>query len=76
MGSIVDKYIHSSQSGFLKNRYLKDNLSRICNLIDFMGRTANPVLMFFVEAEKAFDHVKWRLIEAVISRMGWGHTSY
>lgn len=72
MISITTSYIHLDQSGFIPDRFLRDNLRRICNIVSFLDKTKIPVLFFFVDAEKAFDQVEWRFSEAVLDRMGWG----
>lgn len=54
MNPIAATYIHPVQSEFIQNRILKDNLQRICNIINILGKTQVPAL-FIVDGKKAFD---------------------
>lgn len=36
MNWIIGVYIQTNQSGFMQNRFLKDNIQKVCNIIDFL----------------------------------------
>lgn len=59
MNGIATTYIHPNQSGFLKNRHIWNNIIRICNIIHSLGKKHLSDLFYFVDAEKAFDHMEW-----------------
>lgn len=50
MNSIL--YIQQDQSGFLQNRFLKDNIRKLPNLIDHVQCETLSVLFYLVDAEK------------------------
>lgn len=52
-------YIHKDQSGFLQNRHLRDNKRRVQTIIDFAYHKKISAVLYFVDAEKAFDAVEW-----------------
>lgn len=68
----MDQYIHWDQVGFMKNRQLRDNIRRLIHIINYVNEAKIPVLVYFSDAEKAFDGVHWGIVKEVLSRMGLG----
>lgn len=64
LNKILDKYILQDQVGFVKGRRLKDCTQRISNVKDlfFLQRGNTPALLYFSDAEKAFDRVHWGFV--------------
>lgn len=58
LNSFIAQYIHPDQVGFIPKRQLKDNTGTIINIINFVQDTKIPMLLLFLDAEKAFDRVE------------------
>lgn len=56
----------------MKNRQLRDCTRRLSNVIDYLQNTNNPAILYFNNAEKAFDQVHWGFLKAVRTAMGFG----
>ena len=52
---VLSSIISDSQTGFLKNRYIGENIRTIYDIIDHLNETNTPGLLFFADFEKAFD---------------------
>ena len=66
---VITKIIHNSQTGFIKGRYLGENIRLLFEIIDNAEEENKPGLIFFSDFAKAFDsidHTCWikRIIEA------------
>lgn len=59
LNRVLDSYIHMDQSGFIKGCYMKDKIRQLLNMIDGVRENGEPVLFYFLDAEKAFDRVEW-----------------
>lgn len=46
MSSVISNCIHVDQSGVVHNRFLKDNLRTLFNIIDFLGNTCFSFILF------------------------------
>lgn len=73
----MGQYIHPDQTGFMKGRQLKDrhvkeNVRRVLNLINYVHTLKSPTLLYFVDTEKAFDHVEWLYLKELLIFTGLG----
>lgn len=41
-------------------------------ILSIFSNSQQPALVYFVDAQKAFDCVEWRFLLAVLSQMSWG----
>lgn len=64
--SVLPDIIHLDQGGFVKNRYLRDNIRKVVNLIDHTQREYIPMVAFFTDAQKAFDRMEWIFLKKVM----------
>lgn len=70
----MEKLIHPDQTGFIPNRNSTFNLNRLFNII-YTKRTTDPDLIILsLDAEKAFDQVKWTYLFEVLHRFNLGST--
>lgn len=73
LNKVLGFYIHTDQSGFLKNRYfIPDNTRRIQNIINYVNYKKKPSLLYFVYMEKAFDLVEWEYMKQIMIRISLG----
>jgi exonuclease III len=54
---VLNTIIDSSQTGFIKGRYIGENVRLICEIMDYTDDTNNPGILFFSDFEKAFDTI-------------------
>uniref|UniRef100_A0A670IB05 Reverse transcriptase domain-containing protein n=1 Tax=Podarcis muralis TaxID=64176 RepID=A0A670IB05_PODMU len=65
------KLIHKDQAGFLPNRFLKDNMRHVINIIEYLEINNDiPAALIFIDAEKAFDNVSWLFLLKSIEKAG------
>ena len=53
----VPKLIHETQTGFMKGRYIRENIRLILETIDITDENNLPGMIFFLDFEKAFDSI-------------------
>lgn len=61
--------MHQDQTGFLYGRYLKNNVWKVVTINKAQLRNT-PVVLLFLDAEKAFDRIEWKYIFHVIKKFG------
>uniref|UniRef100_A0A670HVE9 Reverse transcriptase domain-containing protein n=1 Tax=Podarcis muralis TaxID=64176 RepID=A0A670HVE9_PODMU len=63
--------IHKDQAGFLPNRFLKDNVRHVINIIEYLEINNDiPAALIFIDAEKAFDNVSWLFLLKSMEKAG------
>lgn len=61
--SPVRVYLLSSiQTGFIKSRFIGENIRLVLDLINFYSYNNKNGLLFLIDFEKAFDRVDWNFI--------------
>ena len=63
---------NSDQSGFLKGRFIGDNIRLIDGLINHTAAHNIPGLLMFIDFEKAFDTVEWSFIWKTLDYFNFG----
>jgi len=70
--AVLPLLISEDQTGFMKNRYLGDNVRFIFDLIDYLNTNKQPGLLLCLDFEKAFDSVSWKFMFNVLGMYGFG----
>ncbi len=60
------KIIHTDQTGFIKGRYIGENIVKILDLIDYTQENDIPALLVAVDYEKAFDRLEWKIVQKAL----------
>ncbi len=55
--------IHKDQTGFLKGRYIGENIVKICDIMNYCEEEDIPALLITIDFEKAFDLLNWGFID-------------
>ena len=71
--SVLPQLIHPDQTGFVKGRYIGDNLRLVYDLIHFLDNNNLPGLLVSIDFEKAFDSVNWDYMNKVLQIFGFGN---
>jgi hypothetical protein len=68
MGSLVA----TTQSAFLKGRFLVDGVMVVNEVLDLAKKTGKGCLVLKVDFEKAYDSVEWSFLDYMLGRFGFG----
>ena len=70
--SVIPKLINNDQTGFLKGRFIGENIRLIDNIMNYVSQKNIPGLLLFIDFEKAFDSLEWSFIERTLQYFGFG----
>ena len=80
MRKVLQRIINYDQTGFLKNRFIGENIRLLDSIINYTNTEQIPGLLLFVDFKKAFDSVEWSFIEKTLKYYNFGpsihHLSY
>jgi hypothetical protein len=66
------KLIHSDQTGFIKGRYIGENINRILGIMEYTEKENIPTIIASIDFEKAFDSLEWRFIIKALKSFNFG----
>lgn len=69
---VLQEFIHLDQSCFLKHGDLRDSSRQVINIINFSNKVDAPVLVMFIDVEKAFDSVEWGFLLYILEKLDFG----
>ena len=72
MKKVLNSLIHSSQTGFLKGRYIGENIRTIFEVIENFNDDNLPGIIFFADFEKAFDSIDHNFIFKCLNYFNFG----
>ena len=64
--------IHSDQTGFIKGRYIGENIRKLYDLMHYTEENKIPGLLLLIDFEKAFDSIAWSFITKTLSFFNFG----
>ena len=59
----VPKLIHSDQTGFIKERFIGQNVRLLNDLLEYTDVKKIPGILLFIDSEKVFDTIEWPFIQ-------------
>ena len=68
----LDKLINNDQTGFMKGRFIGENIRLIDSIINYTAAKKVPGLLLFLDFEKAFDTLEWPFIQKTLLSFGFG----
>ena len=71
---VVDEIIEADQSGYIKNRYIGDNIRTISDILEYSKLVETSGVIALLDFEKAFDTVRWEFLYNTMERMNFGIT--
>ena len=70
--NVLPSLINEDQTGFMKNRYIGDNIRLVYDLINYLQAKNKPGLLICLDFEKAFDSLSWKFMFRVLKAFGCG----
>ena len=70
--TVLPKLIGDDQKGFLKGRYIGENIRLLYDTLLYAKQHQIPGLLLMVDFEKAFDSVAWSFIEKSLCKFKFG----
>ena len=64
--------INADQTGYIKGRYIGENVRLISDIISYTAAKNLPGLAFFLDFEKAFDSIEWNFLFKVLDKLNFG----
>lgn len=59
---VLPKIINSTQTGFVKGRFIGEAARSILDVMDYTKRQNIPGILLFIDFEKAFDGLDWNFM--------------
>ena len=72
MEKVLPKIIHSSQTGYVKGRYIGESIRTISDIMSFTNAQNIPGFAVFLDFEKAFDSIKWNYLQQCLETFNFG----
>lgn len=71
---VLNSLINVNQTGFIKGRYIGENVRTIIELIEETNENNKPGLIFFADFQKAFDSLNHKFIMKCLSHLNFGES--
>ena len=69
---IIPNIIHENQSGFVKGRYIGENIRLIQDIMTKLKDTKQSELLLLLDFEKAFDSIEWPYMHKILEKFNFG----
>jgi len=70
--NVLPDIINNDQTGFLKGRYIGENIRLALDTIEYLNDNNLPGLMFLIDFEKAFDKLEWSFLFKTLEFFNFG----
>ena len=70
---VLPSLVHPDQTGYLKGRYIGENIRLLSDIIDYADENDIPGIMFFADFEKAFDTIEHNFINRALKYFKFGN---
>ena len=74
LNKVVDDIIHTDQTGFIKGRYIGEDVKLIMDSVEYANRKEIREMLMQCDFLKAYDSVSWEYLNEVIRAYGFGET--
>ena len=69
---VLPSIIHYNQTGYVKDHFIGEALRYIFDIMDFTAKENIPVLLLFIDFQKAFDSVEWEFLFESLKKFNFG----
>lgn len=70
--TVLDKLISKEQTGFLKGRFIGENIRLVYDVMQYVEDNSSPGLLLLIDFEKAFDSLSWSFIQKTLDFFNFG----
>ena len=70
--TILSSLIHSDQTGFIKGRFIGQNVRLLNDIMEYTEAKNLPGILLFIDFRKAFDTIEWNFIHKCIELYNFG----
>ena len=70
--TVLPKLIHPDQTGFIKGRYIGENIRLISDILDLTNKQQIPGILVALDFRKAFDSLEWPFIMESLNSFNFG----
>ena len=70
--SVLNTIASENQTGFIKGRYIAENLIKLMNLIEHCNKNKDSALLLSIDFHKAFDMMEWESSDNALKAFGVG----
>ena len=71
---VLPSIIHPDQTGFMKGRYIGQNIRLINDIIKQTELQKIPGILLFLDFQKAFDTLEWSFIQYTLNLFNFGNS--
>ena len=68
----LPKLIHSGQTGFVKGRFIGQNVRLLIDIMEYTELNEIPGIMILIDFEKAFDTLEWHFLQNTLKYFNFG----
>ena len=72
MRRVLPHIISSSQKGFLKDRYIGENIRLVYDIVSILKKKGKEGLILLIDFEKAFDSIEWEYMTKILRAYNFG----
>ena len=69
---VIPSLVSEDQSGYIKGRYIGENIRLILDIIEYTNLKINPGIIIFLDFEKAFDSISWGFLFKILNAFIFG----
>ena len=69
---MLPKLVHPDQTGFVKGRYIGENIRLIFDIMEQTRVNNIPGILILVDFKKAFDSLEWSCIQSILQKLKFG----
>ncbi len=69
----LDKLINKDQTGFMKNRFIGENIRKILDILEYTENEQIPAILISIDFEKCFDRLEWPAIYKTMENFNFGN---
>ena len=70
--NVLPRIIHPDQIGFVKGRYIGQNIRLINDILEQTKLQNIPGILLLLDFQKAFDTIKWSFIQNTLNLLNFG----
>ena len=70
--AVIPELVSPNQTGYIKGRYIGDNIRTIYDIIEFSSLKNLPGMIVMLDFEKAFDSISWQFLFRTLEAFNFG----